>query len=97
MLHGYRVLPRIYGKHSPGLALVAPRHHFHVVAVTDAERMPRRIFFSSSHGYHTSGASETILVKFFSRSSLATGPKTRVPTGSLAALINTAALSSNRM
>src|SRR5271154_1933482 len=57
--------------------------------------MPRRILFSSSHGYHTSGASETILVKFFSRSSLATGPKTRVPTGSFASLINTAALSSN--
>src|ERR1700690_394799 len=97
VLNRHRVLPRIYGKHSPGLALVAPRHHLHVIAVTDAAWMPRRIFFSGSHGYHTSGASETILVKFFSRSSLATGPKTRVPTGSFASLINTAALSSNRM
>src|ERR1700689_1639438 len=97
VLHGYRVLPRIHGEHTSGLALVASRHHFHVIAVTDAARMPRRIFFSSSHGYHTSGASETILVKFFSRSSLATGPKTRVPTGSFASLISTAALSSNRM
>src|ERR1700684_3491181 len=97
VLHRYRVLPRIHGKHPAGLALVAPRHHLHVVAVTDAAGMPRWIFFSSSHGYHTSGASETILVKFFSRSSLATGPKTRVPTGSFASLINTAALSSNRI
>src|ERR1700739_739017 len=47
--------------------------------------------------YQTSGASETILVNFFSRSSLATGPNTRVPTGSPVSLINTAALSSNRM
>src|SRR5229473_5727159 len=47
--------------------------------------------------YQTSGASETILVNFFSRNSRATGPNTRVPTGSPASLISTAALSSNRM
>src|SRR5258706_5690291 len=47
--------------------------------------------------YQTSGASETIFVNFFSRSSRATGPNTRVPTGSPASLISTAALSSNRM
>src|SRR5208282_607145 len=53
--------------------------------------------FLIAHGYHTSGASETILVNLRSRSSRATGPKTRVPTGSFASLIRTAALSSKRM
>src|SRR5215831_6580079 len=47
--------------------------------------------------YQTSGASETIFVNFLSRSSRATGPNTRVPIGSSASLIKTAALSSNRM
>src|ERR1700733_1141155 len=45
----------------------------------------------------TSGASETIFKNFFSRSSRATGPNTRVPTGSIASLITTAAFSSKRM
>src|SRR6185437_585997 len=45
----------------------------------------------------TSGASETILRNFFSRSSRATGPKTRVPTGSLASLMTTAAFWSKRI
>src|SRR5208282_2211519 len=59
-----------------------------------------RSFLRSSlhaHGYQTSGASETILVNLRSRSSRATGPKTRVPTGSFASLMSTAALSSKRM
>src|SRR5208337_1758869 len=47
--------------------------------------------------YQTSGASETILVNFLSRSSLATGPNTRVPTGSPVSFMSTAALSSKRM
>src|SRR3984957_5279717 len=47
--------------------------------------------------YQTSGAKETIFVYWRSRSSRATGPNTRVPTGSPAALISTAALSSKRM
>ena len=38
-----------------------------------------------------------ILMNFFSRSSRATGPKTRVPTGSPSGEIRTAALSSKRM
>ena len=41
------------------------------------------------------GASETIFMKFFSRSSRATGPKMRVPRGLLAASMITAAFSSN--
>ena len=46
--------------------------------------------------YSTSGASEIIRIKPLSLSSLATGPNMRVPLGSLALLITTAALSSNR-
>src|SRR5690606_25000518 len=50
------------------------------------------------YGHHsTSGASETMRMKRFSRSSRATGPKTRVPRGSFWALRMTAALLSNRI
>eukprot|EP01022_Parablepharisma_sp_SALTPOND_P023200 TRINITY_DN4827_c0_g1_i2.p1 TRINITY_DN4827_c0_g1~~TRINITY_DN4827_c0_g1_i2.p1 ORF type:complete len:927 (-),score=193.67 TRINITY_DN4827_c0_g1_i2:1921-4701(-) len=51
------------------------------------------------HGftYRTSGARETIFMKFLARSSRATGPKMRVPMGSRAWLISTAELSSNLM
>src|SRR5580700_3261399 len=45
----------------------------------------------------TSGASETIFKNFFSRNSRATGPNTRVPTGSPASLIKTAAFWSKRI
>src|ERR1700690_3506196 len=45
----------------------------------------------------TSGARDTIFKNFFSRSSRATGPKTRVPTGSPASLIRTAAFWSKRI
>src|SRR6185369_13230778 len=41
--------------------------------------------------YNTSGASDTIFRNFRSRNSRATGPNTRVPTGSPASLISTAA------
>ena len=80
----------------PVLPLRAAGHHLHRVAVTDAQCGDGfdRWF---SHRYHTSGASEMILVNFFSRNSRATGPNTRVPTGSFASLISTAALSSKRM
>src|SRR5947209_8199770 len=47
--------------------------------------------------YSTSGASETIFIKFLSRNSRATGPNMRVPRGSLfCGLITTQALSSKR-
>ena len=49
------------------------------------------------HGYTTSGARETIFMNLFSLSSLATGPKTRVPLGSPWLSMITAALSSNLM
>ena len=42
-------------------------------------------------------AKETIFMNCFSRSSLATGPKIRVPFGVLSSLIITAAFSSNLM
>src|ERR1700683_540591 len=90
-----RVLPQIHSQHFPALAFRAAGHHFHHVAVANAVRVG--FYFGFSHRYHTSGASEMILVNFFSRSSRATRPKTRVPTGSPASLISTAALSSNRM
>ena len=47
--------------------------------------------------YKTSGANETIFKNFLSRNSRATGPKTRVPTGSPASLISTAAFWSKRI
>src|ERR1051325_6713838 len=46
--------------------------------------------------YRTSGSSETIFKNFFSRSSRATGPNTRVPIGSPVSLISTAAFCSKR-
>src|SRR5271169_2315229 len=49
------------------------------------------------HGQMTSGASEMIFMNFFSRSSLATGPNTRVPIGSFSLLTRTAAFVSNLM
>ena len=50
-----------------------------------------------AHGYKTSGARDMIFMNFFSRSSRATGPKTRVPSGSPCSLISTAAFLSKRM
>lgn len=54
-------------------------------------------FELDSHGQRTSGASETIFMKFFARSSRATGPKMRVPIGSPSLSTSTAELLSNRM
>lgn len=47
--------------------------------------------------YRVSGASETIFMYFLSRSSRATGPKIRVPTGEPSLLMTTQAFSSKRM
>jgi hypothetical protein len=78
---------------------VFPRSRPVITLTVSPLRIPMysAFFFSGLIAYHTSGASETILVNFFSRSSRATGPKTRVPTGSFASLISTAALSSKRI
>src|SRR4051812_46789694 len=59
------------------LAAVLARDHLDTVAGAD---LHRRALGHLGH-QSTSGASETILMKLRSRSSLATGPKTRVPRG----------------
>src|SRR5712691_8021007 len=97
MLDGHRPLAGIDGEHSSCFAPVPAGHHAHLVASLDPGGGRRRFHSFSYRAHQTSGASETILATFFSRSSRATGPNTRVPTGSLASLISTAALSSNRM
>src|SRR5499427_845725 len=70
--------------HLAGAALVAAGQHDHLVALADLG------------GHHsTSGASEMIFMWFLARNSRGTGPKMRVPTGSICGLISTAALRSN--
>src|SRR5262245_61592699 len=83
------------GPQDPGLAaaILARQHHHGVVLLDVRAGRPLCAF----HDQSTSGASETIFMKFFSRSSRATGPKMRVPIGSPASLISTAALVSKRM
>src|SRR5579862_2171721 len=87
----------IDAQHAPALAPVAPRDYPHLVVLFDlnAHRLGR-LSFRNSHQI-TSGASDTIFMNFLSRNSRATGPKTRVPTGSPTSLISTAALESKRM
>src|ERR1044071_6198684 len=67
-------------------ATVAAGQHNDVVALAD---------FRGHHS--TSGASEMIFMWFLARSSRGTGPKMRVPTGSICGVISTAALRSKRM
>src|SRR5690349_10556118 len=97
MLDHYRALGRIHTQHTSGLAAIAPGHHPHLIAFPDSGTGRNWCNSASQRHYQTSGASETIFANFFSRNSRATGPNTRVPTGSLASLISTAALSSKRM
>src|SRR5687768_8746211 len=93
LLHHVDVLDEhaaLVGEHAqdlPSLALLAPRDDAHGIATTNV------------HALHqmTSGAREMILVNWRSRSSRATGPKMRVPTGFSSALIRTTAFRSNRM
>src|SRR5438477_11890771 len=96
MLDDHGVFPPIDGQNPAAFSGVAPGHDFHLIAFAKQNREP--LGFMCAHGfYQTSGASETILVNFLSRSSLATGPNTRVPTVSFASSITTSALSSKRM
>ena len=77
---------RIDARHFAGAALVAAGEHDNFVALLDLS------------GHHsTSGASEMILTWFLARNSRGTGPKIRVPTGSICGLISTAALRSKRI
>src|SRR5580698_2656727 len=55
------------------------------------------VTLANVHDYRTSGASEMIFMKRLARSSRATGPKMRVPTGSLSLSTSTAELVSKRM
>src|SRR4029450_12562326 len=65
-----------------------------VLAGEDHDAVP----FSDLRRHHsTSGASEMIFMWFFARSSRGTGPKMRVPIGSICGLISTAALLSKRI
>src|SRR5439155_17030474 len=84
--HQRAVLARTHLDHFPGATLVAPGDHHDLVALAN----------SGSH-HSTSGASDMIFMWFFARSSRGTGPKIRVPTGSICGVISTAALRSKRM
>src|SRR5262249_40947471 len=83
--------------HAPLLALIPARNHLHHVVLLqpDLDRLCQ--YFAARRHQITSGARETIFMNFLSRSSRATGPKTRVPTGSLTSFTNTAAFESNRI
>src|SRR5206468_9379462 len=87
VLHQHFAGFAVHPQHAAGLALVAAGNDFD------------RIFFLEIDSQHqiTSGARETIFMNLLSRNSLATGPNTRVPTGSPASLMSTAALESKRM
>ena len=69
------------------LASFGPTNHHHLIPLFHVEFGARRAVFEfllldrRRHGYRTSGASEMIFMNRFSRSSRATGPKMRVPTG----------------
>src|SRR5216684_3313699 len=84
--HQRLVLGGTHLEHLAGAALVAAVQHDDLVAFADL-------------GGHqsTSGASEMIFMWFLARSSRGTGPKIRVPTGSICGVISTAALRSKRM
>src|SRR5262245_54225998 len=84
--HQRAAFGRPHFDHLAGAALVAASEHDHLVALLDLGRHHR-----------TSGASEMIFMWFLARSSRGTGPKMRVPTGSICGLISTAALRSKRM
>src|SRR5206468_1456507 len=73
--------------------------HFAALAALPAGDDRNRVAPSHVRVWHqmTSGASEMILVNWRSRSSRATGPKMRVPTGFSSGLIRTTALRSKRM
>src|SRR6202007_1028551 len=72
---------RQHAHHFAGLAAVAARDDHHRVVLLDLVLCRRH--------QSTSGASEIIFRNFFARSSRATGPKIRVPTGSRAVSVTT--------
>src|SRR5262249_30481045 len=74
---------------------VLARDHNDPVTLLDLHPAGPRLVLFRHHS--TSGASEMIRMKRFSRNSRPTGPKMRVPRGSPPSLISTAAFSSKRM
>src|SRR5215831_11237836 len=84
--HERAVVVRAHLDDLAGAALVAARQYDDLVALADLCRH-----------HSTSGASEMIFMWFLARSSRGTGPKMRVPTGSICGVISTAALRSKRM
>src|ERR1700742_2553265 len=84
--HQRLAFARTHLENLAGAALVAAVQHDDLVAFADLGRH-----------HSTSGASEMIFMWFLARSSRGTGPKMRVPTGSIWVLISTAALRSKRI
>src|SRR6266446_1492910 len=82
---------RRHRQNASALPFVAPGDHDNLIVLSDLCAL---LCF---HDQITSGASDTIFIKFLSRSSRATGPKTRVPIGVPSSLISTAAFWSNLM
>src|SRR5271154_5042455 len=82
-------------EHATALATVLAGGHLYAIAGADLEVAA---FAGGGLCHHrTSGASETIFMKLRSRSSRATGPKTRVPRGLFWSSMITAAFSSKAM
>ena len=79
--------PREYSKNFSFSTAMIAANHFNMIAP----------FYMELRSIHqsTSGASDTIFMKFFSRNSRATGPKMRVPRGFKSLSIITIALLSN--
>src|SRR5208283_5601510 len=96
VLHQYPPGGPVDAQNASGHPFVAAGDYLHGVFLPQVDAHRLHFFLCNCHQI-TSGASETIFMNFFSRSSLATGPNTRVPTGSPTSLISTAALLSNRM
>ena len=99
LLYALNGLKRFYPKkfdvvaimHLADLALVLTGDHHHLVVFMNTK------LFHSLCSYSTSGARDTIFMKLRARSSRATGPKIRVPTGSPCLVRSTAAFVSNLM
>src|SRR5215469_11429041 len=85
--HHHSPVLRRHPRHGAGAALVLAGEHDHPVALLDL----------GGHGQSTSGASEMIFMWFLARSSRGTGPKMRVPIGSICLLTITAAFLSKRI
>src|SRR5581483_2971213 len=86
-------------EHTSFLPLIASGDDLHRIVTPDIHSLVFwcRCRWHIQNSYRTSGARETIFKNLFSRSSRATGPNTRVPTGSPASLISTAAFCSKRI